>query len=167
MPQEVLLTSQVGDTTYLGGVDLLPASHLPHTLPLQLTRHSVPWVKFPQGWPITSGNITLPSTSRWSQASWRQCPPEGRCHYYSGLLDARRAKERGGRGKDEGPWVPEATLPKKTFDTVECSSQRHPDTTLSGLRLKMLLLDTDRASNMPWGHLSPFLPNFPSSTPWP
>ena len=68
---------------------------------------------------------------------------KGDSHYYSGLLGARRAKESGGKGKDEGPfrrdpW--EATLPKKALDTFECSLGKHPDNTFSDVRLEMLFL---------------------------
>lgn len=44
-------------------------------------------------------------------------------HYYSGQLDARKAKEREDRGKDKGPEVLKATLPKKASGRAE-----HPST---------------------------------------
>lgn len=90
---------------------------------------------------------------------------KGDSHYYSGLLDARRAKERGGKGKDEGPFrrdPSEATLPKKALDAFECSLGKHPDNTFSDVRLEMLFL-----TGLPTCHEVTLNPSYQTFPPLP
>lgn len=78
---------------------------LPHTPSIQLMKHkmtesNLPGADQPLGatWPFLSAHADrkLPE----DRAHWKRDS-----HYYSSIHNVRRAKEREGKGKDEGPYI--------------------------------------------------------------
>lgn len=103
LPRKICSPVRFGDTTYLDGDDQLPPTLAIYTLSLAeeaLNGHESNFLKADQPLATTSPFL-LPYADH--------KPPEDSAHWkgsrcrYSGQLDARRAKERGGRGNNEEP----------------------------------------------------------------